>query len=243
MDEEEVEKMQFDWYDILSRVALAFLLVLIATRSIGKKMVKGLTYLDFMAGITLGSLTGAIVLNHDLTIGDLVLAISSFTGLVFLLSLLQLKVRRIRHLLSGRPIQVVHDGRILEKELEKSRMTMEMLIQQLRLRGVFNIETVKQAYFETNGKLSVLLRPEATPLTLGDYLAKDLRLPEQRHPVELIIDGEVMTHSLEQWGFDLAWLLQQLEQKGIHDSKQVAYAVLTSQDKLYVDIYDDHIRL
>ncbi|MBL0385205.1 DUF421 domain-containing protein [Tumebacillus sp. ITR2] len=235
--------MQFDWWDILSRVALAFLLVLLATRTLGKKMLQGLSYLDFMASITLGALTGAIVLDHNLTIADLILAISSFTGLVLIMSFFQLKIRRVRRLLSGLPLEVIHDGKILERELRKSRMTMELLMQQLRIQGVFNIEDVKQAYLETNGKLSVLLRPQALPLTLGDFLSPDPRLPEQRHPVELIVDGEVLTHNLERWGFNLAWLLQELERQGARDSADVAYAILTSQNKLYVDLYRDDLQM
>lgn len=233
--------MAFDWNDILGRVALAFVLVLFATKSLGKKMMQGLSYLDFMAGITLGSLTGAIMLDHNLTLGDLILAITSFSSLVIIASYLQLKNRKFRAILSGQPIEVVRDGKILEKELEQARLTMELLIQQLRLLNVFDISEVKMAYLETNGKLSVLLRPEAQPLTLGDFLSQDRQVPTQRHPVELIVDGTVMSHNLERWGYDLAWLMQELDQKGVGDTKEVSYAVLNSQNTLYLDLYRDHL--
>ncbi|KEO84846.1 YetF domain-containing protein [Tumebacillus flagellatus] len=233
--------MAFDWWDILGRVGLAFVLVLIATRTLGKKMMQSLSYLDFMAAITLGSLTGAIVLDHNITLGDLVLAISAFTVLVLIMSFFQLKSRRIRRLLSGVPIEVVHDGKILEKELERSRLTMENLTQQLRLRGVFDIAEVKQAYLETNGQLSVLLRPEAEQLRTGTFLTRQTKLPDQRHPVELIVDGNVLSHNLERWGYDLAWLMQELDAKGVRDTSDVAYAVLNSKNELYVDLYRDNL--
>jgi uncharacterized membrane protein YcaP (DUF421 family) len=233
--------MVFDWKDILFRVALAFVLVLLSTRTRGKKMIERMSYLDFIGAVTLGSLTGAIMLDHNITLGDLVLAIMSFTMLIFIATFLSLKFRSVRKVIAGLPIELVRDGQILEKELGRARITVESLAQQLRLNDVFDISTVKQAYLETNGKLSVLLRPEAQGLTLGAFLNPPRALPEQRLPIELIIDGNVLTESLQQNDLDLAWLLQELDRHGVTGPEQVAYAVLTSQNKLYLDYYRDNL--
>jgi uncharacterized membrane protein YcaP (DUF421 family) len=230
--------MELDFGDIIIRTALAFVLMLLSARLLGKQMIARMTYFNFVANITLGSLTGAIVLDHHITLGDLILAISVFTLITFLASFFSLKNRMIGKWIAGQSVELIRDGKILEKALEQSRLTMEALVQQLRLKSIFDVETVQQAFLETNGKLSILLKPEARTLTLGDF--QQVPVPGERLPVELILDGSVLEESLVKGNLDRSWLMSELGKQGISDSKEVAYAVLTSKNKLYVDKYHDH---
>jgi uncharacterized membrane protein YcaP (DUF421 family) len=233
----EADTMELDFIDIILRTALAFILMLVAARLLGKQMIAKMTYFNFVANITLGSLTGAIVLDHNVSLGDLVLGISVFTLITFLSSFLALKNRLFSKWIAGHSIELIRDGKILEGQLEKSRLKMESLIQQLRLRNVFDIDTVQQAFLETNGKLSILLKPEARPLTLGDF--QQSMIPKERLPVELVIDGNVIEENLVYGNGERSWLMSELERLGVTDIPDVTYAVLTSKNKLYVDKRDD----
>jgi uncharacterized membrane protein YcaP (DUF421 family) len=239
MSEHEVDTMALDVVDIILRTALAFVLMLAAVRLLGKQMIARMTYFNFVANITLGSLTGAIVLDHNLSLGDLILGIAIFTLITFLASFMSLKNRLISKWIAGHSIELIRDGKILEGELEKARLKLESLIQQLRLRNVFEIDTVQQAFLETNGKLSILLKPEARPLTLGDF--QKSMVQKERLPVELIIDGSVIEENLVHGNVKRSWLMSELERRGVVDTKDVAYAVLTSKNKLYVDKYEDQL--
>ncbi len=238
MLEHEVDTMELDFIDIIFRTALAFVLMLAAVRLLGKQMIARMTYFNFVANITLGSLTGAIVLDHNISLGDLILGISIFTLITFLASFIALKNRLINKWIGGHSIELIRDGKILEGELEKSRLKLESLIQQLRLRNVFEIDTIQQAFLETNGELSIFLKPEARPLTLGDF--QKSMVQKERLPVELILDGSVIEENLVNGNVERSWLMLELERLGVADTKDVTYAVLTSKNKLYVDKYDDH---
>jgi uncharacterized membrane protein YcaP (DUF421 family) len=56
-----------------------------------------------------------------------------------------------------------------------------------------------------------------------------------------VIDGIVQSDKLTAVGFDLAWLMQEISRRGIEDTKEIAYAVLTSKNKLYIDKYNDQL--
>jgi uncharacterized membrane protein YcaP (DUF421 family) len=239
MCEHEVDTMELDVSDIILRTALAFILMLASARFLGKQMIARMTYFNFVANITLGSLTGAIVLDHNISLGDLILGISVFTLITFIASFLALKNRMISQWIAGRSIELIRDGKILEGELEKSRLKLESLIQLLRLRNVFDIDTVQQAFLETNGKLSILLKPEARPLTLGDF--QKSMVQKERLPVELIMDGSVIEENLVHGNVERSWLMSELERLGVTDIREVTYAVLTSKNKLYVDKRDDQL--
>lgn len=232
--------MNFHFGDIVLRTALGFSLVMLSTRLLGKQMIAQMTYYDFVTNITLGALVGAIILDHHITLGDLVLAISMFTFLSFLSSFISLKNRKLRKFIAGSSVELIREGQILEKELQRSRISVEHLVSQLRIKDVFDISTVKQAFLEANGSISVLLKPEARAVTLGEYQHQS-NTPQERLPVELIVDGNVLSKKLEMAGFDLAWLMQEIEKKGISDTKQVAYAVLTSKNEIYLDQYEDNL--
>lgn len=229
--------MKFHFGDIILRTALGFGLLLMSIRLLGKQMIGQMTYYDFVTNITLGALAGAIILDHHITLADLVLAISMFTFLSFVSSYISLKNRNLRKFVAGTSVELIRDGKILEKELQRSRISMEHLVQQLRIKDVFDVNTVKQAFLESNGQLSVLLKPEFRSLTLGEY--QQTNIPEERLPIELIIDGQVLTEKLEMASLNLAWLMQELERNGILDTKEVAYAILTSKNTLYLDKYRD----
>lgn len=233
--------MKFHFGDIILRTTLGFGLLLMSIRILGKQMIGQMTYYDFVTNITLGALAGALILDHHITLADLVLAISVFTFLSFVSSYISLKNRKLRKFIAGKSVELIRDGKILEKELERYRISMEHLVQQLRIKNVFDVNTVKQAFLESNGQLSVLLKPEFRPLTLGDY--QPLSIPEERLPIELIIDGQVLTEKLANAGLDLDWLMQELTKNGISDTKEVAYAILTSKNTVYFDKYRDDLTI
>jgi uncharacterized membrane protein YcaP (DUF421 family) len=64
---------------------------------------------------------------------------------------------------------------------------------------------------------------------------------KERLPVELIIDGSVIEENLVHGNVKRSWLMSELERRGVVDTKDVAYAVLTSKNKLYVDKYEDQL--
>lgn len=233
--------MHFHFGDIILRTSLGFLILLVSSRVLGKQLIAKMTYYDFVSHITLGSLAGALILDHRISLGDLVLAISMFTLLCLISSFLSLKNLKMRRIIGGTSTELIRDGKILEKELEHARISVEALVQKLRVKGVFELSTVKQAFLEADGALSVLLIPEARPMTVGDY--KQQQLPAERLPVELIIDGVVQSDKLTASGLDLAWLMQEISKRGVADTTEIAYAVLTSKNTFYIDKYNDDLTI
>jgi len=81
-------------------------------------------------------------------------------------------------------------------------------MEELRMKGVTDLSTVKYAILETNGQLSVLPFAAQQPPTAQDL---DLHLPEPGLPVVLINDGRLIRRSLMERGFNDQWLEKQLK--------------------------------
>lgn len=78
-----------------------------------------------------------------------------------------LKSARIRSIVEGNPIIVIRNGVVDQKKLRQLRFSVEDLLEQLRQKDVFDINDVRYAFIETNGQLSVMLKPEKEPVTMG----------------------------------------------------------------------------
>ena len=79
-----------------------------------------------------------------------------------------LKSEKLRSFISGRPTIVVHKGIVQQKELKKTSYNLNDLLEQLRAKDVMNISDVHYAVLETNGELSVMLKPEKSPPSAED---------------------------------------------------------------------------
>lgn len=120
-----------------------------------------------------------------------------------LISGLMLKSSKFRKIVCGKPIIVINDGQVQQNEMRRLRMTTEDLSEQLRQKNVFSIQDVAYAIMETNGKMSIIKKPDKAMPTTG-MLA--LPLPDTGIETVVISDGVVSDFSLKLCGKSVEWL-------------------------------------
>jgi uncharacterized membrane protein YcaP (DUF421 family) len=62
----------------------------------------------------------------------------------------------VERLVSAKPIQIVKDGRLLRKNMRREFLTEEELMDHLRQQGIEELKDVKEAYVESEGKITVI---------------------------------------------------------------------------------------
>ncbi|OQA06110.1 MAG: hypothetical protein BWY65_02272 [Firmicutes bacterium ADurb.Bin373] len=97
---------------------------------------------------------------------------------------------------------------------------------------------MEYAIAEPNGRLSVLLKSQATPVTPRDI---NISTPYRGVPSELVVDGVIIGQNLKQNNLDEDWLLGELQKQGIQSLKDVFYASLDSDGNLFVDKKQDDL--
>ena len=93
--------------------------------------------------------------------------------------------------------------RLLQKNLKKTRITLDELTGHLREKDVLDLQSVQYAILETNGNLSVFPFPEARPAS-----AKEAGISTQKQaiPITVISDGVLMERNLAQTGKNQKWV-------------------------------------
>ena len=124
-------------------------------------------------------------------------------ALELLLSGLMLKSAGFSRLISGNPIVIIRDGRLDQKALKRLRLTVEDLMEALRQQNAFDIREIEYAIAETNGKISLFMKPASRPATTGDVKAvsKDTGVP-----IVVVSDGKMVDWGLEMSGLDEEWV-------------------------------------
>jgi uncharacterized membrane protein YcaP (DUF421 family) len=142
--------------DIVVRAFFAFCFVFLLTRLIGRRELSSFQPFDLMLLVVVGDLIQQGVTQNDLSFTGLILAAGMFGLLTLAVSFLGYRFERVRPLLEPEPLILVEDGRVIEKNLRKERMTAEEIAGEARLQQIPSLDDVKWAVLESGGRVSFI---------------------------------------------------------------------------------------
>ena len=142
--------------DVVVRAAFAFAFIFFLTRVAGRRELSSLEPFDLILLIVLGDLVQQGVTQSDYSVTGLVLAAGTIALMQIGASYLSFRFNRLRPLLQGEPIALVDDGRVLEANLQRERLTLHELQEQARLSQIDSLDKVRWAVLETSGQISFI---------------------------------------------------------------------------------------
>ena len=142
--------------DIVVRAFFAFLFVFLVTRFIGRRELRSLQPFDLILLVVVGDLMQQGITQSDMSFTGAVLATGTFAVLVLAVSYAGFRFRRVQPLLEPQPMIVVQDGRVIESNLRKERMTVDELLAEARQQQISSLDEVRWAVLESSGKVSFI---------------------------------------------------------------------------------------
>ena len=221
---------------VIIRSVISFFALLLLVRLIGKQQVSQLTFFDYVVGITIGSIASTLSVQVNENTTATLAGMGVWAVLAILLAYLGMHNVWVRKVVEGEATVVIENGKILEKNLLRVRISIDELISELRTQGVFNISDVEFALFEPGGKISIQKKSPKQPVT-----PEDLNLTTQYNglPTNLIMDGTLLTDALQSLKLSKAWLQHQLNKQKIKDISDISLAQLDTKGNLFVDLKGD----
>lgn len=221
------------------RAALAFIVTLILSRVMGRKLISQMTFFDFVVGVTIGSVAANLALGpYNVAIRSGVSVLVVLSGMVILFDFIHIKSFWGRKLVDSEPIVAVKNGQIVDSNLRKERFSVSELLMLLRQKNIFNLADVEYALLEADGKLSVLPKSQKQPLTPSDM---NMQTPYKGLTSDLIYDGNIMTENLKNTQFTDETLITALRAQGVVNISDVFYAGLDSSGNLHVSLKNKDI--
>ncbi|MGL5328648.1 MAG: DUF421 domain-containing protein [Peptostreptococcaceae bacterium] len=210
---------------VFVRSILLYIVVLIGLRAMGKGEIAEMNAFDLVITLLISEVAAVPMGNNDI---PLIHGVAAVAGLVFmqiLISYLSLKFRFMRVFLSGKPSILINKGNINFEELKKQRVSIDELLEQLRVEGYFKITDVQYAILETDGNLSILPSPSynSEPCKTFNHL-----------PLSIVIDGNIIKKNLHSLHKDDKWIFDILKSHKIKNIKDVLLLTIDENDKIFI---------
>jgi len=227
------------WLILLFNSVILFFLTLIITRYMKKKSLSNASPFDFISYMIVAIIIALISLNviPNIYFGLITLAVWAVTPII--LDYAAMKSKWIYNIINGKERVLIKDGKVMEDNLSKERMTGQEFLQTLRSKKVFNLADVEFAVMETTGDINVSLKADKKPVTSYDLGQK---VAPKTEPQTVILDGNMLNEGLTNIGLNQGWLRTQLENKGV-DLENVFIGQVDSSGDLYLDLFDDMIQV
>lgn len=171
---------------VLIRAVIIYVFVAMAVRVMGKRQVGELKPQELVITILISAVATVPLEDNSMPLTNSLLPILIFISLEIIESAISMKSLWFRNILQGKPIFIIKDGKLQQKELKRLRFTIDDLIDALRQQGAFDISSVQNAVVETNGCLSIQLKAESSPITPK---VMKIKAEEETAPITVVMDG------------------------------------------------------
>ncbi|HDR6256441.1 TPA: DUF421 domain-containing protein [Bacillus cereus] len=228
-----------EWTLVILRSVFILIILFAITKWLGKRQISQLSFFEYIAGMTIGDIAAQVSTGLDSKFFHGVFAILIFAVVPFLTGILSLKNKTARDFFEGKSTVLIKDGKILEDNLKKEKYTSDELLELLRGKSAFSVAEVEFAVLEPSGELNVLLKKDSQPLTAKDI---GLKVPNEKEPQTVIMDGNVLDEPLSASGHNRTWLHSELEKLGVV-IENVFLGQVDSYGQLTIDIYNDKLQM
>lgn len=216
---------------ILIRTIIMYFIVLFVIRIMGKAELSKMGPFEMIILFMIAELAAIPIESIDIPLLNGAAAILTLLFLEVVISFLSVKSRKINDLLNGKPSIIVNRGNINEKEMRSQRITIENLMEQLRLKNYPSLSDIDYAVLEANGDLSIIPKPGKAALTPDDM---NITVSSQIMPMILISDGTLYQNNLKTLGKEESYLRKELSKGKITDYSQVFLCFYDEKGQLHV---------
>ncbi|MBW9152687.1 DUF421 domain-containing protein [Clostridium estertheticum] len=227
------------WLIILFNSIILFFLTLVVTRFMKKRNLSKVTPFEFISYVVIALIVSLISLDIIANIYFGLTALAVWSLMPIILDYASMKSKWIYNMINGKERVLIKDGKVMEDNLAKERMTGQEFLQELRSKKSFNLADVEFAVMETTGDINVSLKADKKPVTSYDL---GIKVASRSEPQTVILDGNILNEGLTNSGLNRNWLETQLENKGVV-LDNVFIAEVDSSGDLYLDLFDDVIQV
>lgn len=179
------------------RTVVLMLVIIISVRIMGKRQIGQLQPSELVVTILLSEMAATPMQDNDIPILNTLVAIAVLIGIEIILSAVSMKSLKLRSVLQGNSLILIRDGVLDQKQMKRMRYTIDDVLEALRQKDVFDISDVQYAIAETDGSISVLLKPERQAASALDVN----NVPVDRgFPSVVIMDGRILHNDFSECG-------------------------------------------
>lgn len=220
---------------VLTRTVILYILVVIVMRLMGKRQIGELQPYEYVITIMISDLAALPMQDTRLPLLLGIVPIITLLIIKSILSTISLRSQTTRKIVDGEPCILVCQSKINYKALKNQQITIDELLEALRLIGYFNLEDIEYAILENNGNLSVLPSNSTHSAKSCSTTTNRVSLPKI-----LITDGSINTNSLTSFSKNKDEIENILKNHGIDSIKDVLIAMYDTHGEFKYQLFKDY---
>ena len=123
---------------------------------VGRRELSSLEPFDLIMLIMMGDLVQQGVTQSDYSVTGIFLAAGTLALMTVLVSYLSFRFKRLRPILDGEPLVILQDGKPIDANLKRERLTLEEVAQEARIQQIASLDEVEWAVLERTGQISFI---------------------------------------------------------------------------------------
>lgn len=184
----------------LIRTVILYLLVILTVRAMGKRQIGELQPTELVITILLSEIVAIPMQDNDLPLINTIIPVLVLVAFEILISVISLKSVKFRSLMQGNSLLIIRNGVLDQKQIKRLRYTVDDILEALRQKDIFDISKVQYAVVETNGELTVMLKPEYEAVTRQDL---GIKAEDSGIPCVVIADGKIIQSDFKDCGMSM----------------------------------------
>src|SRR3954471_4016544 len=142
--------------DLVLRAAVGFAFILLLTRAVGRRELSTMEPFDLIMLVVIGDLVQQGITQNDYSVTGAFIVLSVIGLMTVGVAYLNFRVPRLRPVLEGGPVVLVEDGKVIERNLRRERLTVDEVEAEARMQQIDTLEDVRIAVLETSGRISFI---------------------------------------------------------------------------------------
>ena len=194
---------------IFIRTLLTYTFLTLIMRLMGKRHIGELEISELVGTFLISEIASIPIENQEIPLIFAIVPILTIATIEIISSIVLIKFPKLKNIISTRPSPLIEKGVLNQKELTRSRISIEELISELRQQSIGDINEVNYAVLEPNGKVSIVLKAPNKTVS-----ASDVNLPAQENGIThiLISNGSINKYNMKKHKKDEAWLTSKLKE-------------------------------
>ena len=205
------------------RTAIIFIVLLIIMRLMGKRQIREMQPFELVITLLIAELACIPMADVSIPLSYGIISVVTIFVLHEIMTLLDLKLKPLKSLISGKPSVVVNKNGIDDYQLKRNNLDVSDLIESLRTAGYFSLDAVDYALYEANGTFSAL------PNQNYEQMQTSL-------PLVIIDNGKYDQKNLKITGLKQSYFDEILKEQNIKSPKEVLVLTADGTGKIYLQV-------
>lgn len=149
--------------DTVFRIAAVYFLLMVALRVMGKRELSEMSPFELVTLLMIPEIFSPALAREDYSMTHATIGVATLFTLVFLTSALTFRFSRAERVVEGKPTVLVHDGRFLERNMQRERVTPDEVLNEMHKNGIELLGDVRWAILEVDGKIAIVPADRRAP--------------------------------------------------------------------------------